>query len=116
MYSKWLLRSLPALLAVMPLAAHHSLEAQYNPNKQVTLKGTITKVDWSNPHVRFFLDVMNTAETVHWRVEMGSPNTQLLEGWKIDTLKPGDRVVVSIYPARDGSNYGFAKKLTKTAP
>ena len=79
----------------------------------ITIKGTVTKVDWSNPHVRMFLDVMDAAEVVNWQVEMGSPNAQLLSGWKIDTLKPGDYVVVSIYRARDGSKVGFARKITK---
>jgi hypothetical protein len=99
----------------VPLAAHHSLEGQYNPNKQVTHKGAVHQgcLESARP---LFLDVVDAAETVNWKVEMGSPNAQLLEGWKIDTLKPGDRVVVSVYPARDGSHYGFAKKLTKTAP
>jgi hypothetical protein len=100
----------------MPAFAHHSLEAQYDPNKTVTLTGTVAKVDWSNPHVHMFLDVMEGAETVTWEVEMGSPNAQLLGGWKIDTLKPGDRVVVSLYRARDGSNLGFARKITRAGP
>jgi hypothetical protein len=102
-----------ALLVVLPALAHHSLEAQYDPTRSVTLHGTVTKVDWSNPHVHLFLDVMDAARTVNWDVELGSPNAQLLEGWKIDTLRPGDRVVVSLYRARDGSNLGFARKVTK---
>jgi hypothetical protein len=106
---------LAGLVIVLPIRAHHSLEAAYNPNESVTLTGTVTKIDWSNPHVHFFLDVMDSSRTVSWEVEMGSPNAQLLGGWKIDTLKPGDRVTVSVYRARDGSNVGFAKKLAKAA-
>ena len=103
------------LLAALPARAHHSLEAAYNPNESTTLRGTVTKVDWSNPHVHFFLDVMDSSHTENWEVEMGSPNAQLLGGWKIDTLKAGDRVTVSVYRARDGSHVGFAKKIAKTA-
>jgi hypothetical protein len=103
------------LLAALPARAHHSLEAAYNPNESVTLTGTVTKVDWRNPHVHLFLDVMDGNHTANWEVEMGSPNQQLLGGWKIDTLKPGDRVTVSVYRARDGSNLGFAKKIAKSA-
>jgi len=115
MPSKWPIRIAGVLLSVVSLLAHHSLEAQFDPNKTVTLKGTVTKVDWSNPHVHMFLDVMDAAHPANWEVEMGSPNAQLLGGWKIDTLKPGDNVVVSVYRARDGSNIGFARKITKTA-
>jgi len=101
------------LFVSVPLFAHHSLEAEFDPTQTVTLQGTVTKVDWSNPHVHMLMKVMNGAQTVSWEVELGSPNAQLLEGWKIDTLKPGDRVVVSAYPARDGSKIGFARKITK---
>jgi hypothetical protein len=102
-----------ALWIAAPLLAHHSLEAEYDPTRLVTLQGTVTKVDWSNPHVHLFVNVMDAVRTVNWEVELGSPNAQLLEGWKIDTLKAGDRVVVDAYRARDGSNTGFARKITK---
>jgi len=101
------------LFLVAPVLAHHSLEAQYDPKQSVTLTGTITKTDWSNPHVHFFIDVMDAGHTVSWQVELGSPNAQLLSGWKIDDFKAGDRVRVSLYRARDGSNIGFARKVTK---
>jgi hypothetical protein len=86
--------------ATGPVLAHHSLEAEYNLN-------------WSNPHVHFFIDVKDASHTANWEVEMGSPNAQILGGWKIDTVKPGDRVTVTVYRARNGSNLGFAKKLAK---
>jgi len=101
------------LFCTIPAPAHHSLEAQYDPTRSVTLKGTLTKMDWSNPHVRFFVDVTNGDKTVNWTVEMGSPNAQLMEGWKIDSFRVGDRVTVSVYPARDGSSIGFIRKITK---
>jgi hypothetical protein len=104
------------LLQAAPVMAHHSLEAVYDPKQSVTLTGTITKTDWSNPHVHFFMDVMDAHGTVKWQVEMGSPNAQLLSGWKLEDLKPGDRVTVSLYRARDGSNLGFARKVAKASP
>jgi hypothetical protein len=106
---------LSALLTVMPAFAHHSLEAQYDPNHPITINGTLTKVDWSNPHVHFLVDVSDADHNGTWDVELGSPNAQLRGGWKIDTFKPGDRVVVSVYKARDGSRVGFARKITKAA-
>jgi hypothetical protein len=101
------------LSATGPVLAHHSLEAAYNPNQSITLTGTVTKIDWSNPHVHFFIDVKDASQNVNWEVEMGSPNAQILGGWKIDTVKPGDRVTVTLYRARNGSNLGFAKKLAR---
>jgi hypothetical protein len=102
-----------ALSIALPAFAHHSLEAQYDPNHTITISGTLTKIDWSNPHVHFLVDVMESGQSGTWDVEMGSPNAQLRGGWKIDTFKPGDRVVVSVYQARDGSHIGFARKITK---
>ncbi len=102
------------LLACLPLLAHHSLEAQYDPDHLITLTGTVTKIDWSNPHVHFFVDVKRPNATVNWDVEMGSPNAQILSGWKIDTIRPGDAITVSVYPARDGAHIAYARKLAKT--
>jgi len=101
------------LFAAIPVLAHHSLEAAYNPHDTVKLDGIVTKVDWSNPHVHFFIDVKNAKDVVNWQVELGSPGAQILRGWKIDTVRPGDRVIVSAYRARDGSNLGFARNITK---
>jgi len=101
------------LSATVPVLAHHSLEAAYNPNQSITLTGTVTKIDWSNPHVHFFIDVKDPDHTANWEVELGSPNAQILGGWKIDTVKPGDRVTVTVYRARNGTNLGFAKKLAR---
>jgi hypothetical protein len=102
-----------ALSIAIPAFAHHSLEAQFDPNHRITINGTLTKIDWSNPHVHFLVDVMQPGQNGTWDVELGSPNAQLRGGWKIDTFKPGDRVVVSVYQARDGSHIGFAQKIVK---
>jgi hypothetical protein len=103
------------LLTCAPLLAHHSLEAQFDTGHPVTLRGTVTKVEWSNPHIHLHMDVMDANTTVSWLVEMGSPNGQLSQGWKIDSFKQGDRVTVEVNRARDGSNFGYARKITKTS-
>jgi hypothetical protein len=80
--------------------------------KQSPSEVVVTKIDWSNPHVRLYLEVKDESNTVTWEVDMGSPNLQLMHGWKIDTYRRGDRVRVDAYPARDGSNVGYGKKVT----
>jgi hypothetical protein len=105
-----------ALFAPMMVLAHHGLAAQFDTHQPITLTGTVTKVDWINPHARFYLEVKDESNTVTtWELDMGSPSTQMLRGWKIDTLRRGDHVTVSAYRARDGSNLGYATKV-KTTP
>jgi hypothetical protein len=69
-------------------------------------------MDWSNPHVRLYLEVKEQSKKVIWELYLGSPNQQLMNGWKIDTYRRGDHVSVDTYPARDGSSIGFAKKVS----
>jgi hypothetical protein len=103
-----------ASLLFVPTAvlAHHALQAQFDLRQTITLAGAITKMDWSNPHVRLYLAVRDEGKTVNWELYLGSPNQQLLNGWKIDTYRRGDQVSVDAYPARDGSHVAFAKKVT----
>ncbi len=83
--------------------------AQYDANKQVTLVGTITKVEWTNPHAFFFIDVKDDqGRIVNWTIEGGAPNVLYREGWKPTTLKVGDQVTVTMSLARDGSKQGNA--------
>jgi hypothetical protein len=100
------------LLVPTIVLAHHALQAQFDMNQTITLKGTVTKMDWSNPHVRLYLEVRNESKSVTWELYMASPNQQLMNGWKIDTYRRGDHVTVDACPARDGSSVGFAKKVT----
>ena len=102
--------SLAAILC-HPLAAHHSFGAEYDATKPVTLTGVVTKVEWTNPHSHFFMDVKDDSNATSWEVDMGSPNLQLLNGWKIDTYRPGSQVKVELHPARDGSNLGYGMKV-----
>jgi hypothetical protein len=111
-----LISSAAVLLAAMPVLAHHRVEVQYDPSHPVMLHGTVTKVAWINPHVLVQVEVAGDGGSVmDWTIQMGSPNQQLMKGWKIDTLKQGDHVLVDAYPARDGSNLGYATKVTRTA-
>ena len=85
-------------LAGTAVYAHHSFAAQYDSNQQVTLKGTITKVEWMNPHAYFYVDVADDkGKVVNWAVEGGAPNVLYREGWKPTSLKAGDKVTI---PAR----------------
>jgi hypothetical protein len=102
-----------SLLLVPTIAlAHHALQAQFDMQRTITLRGAVTKMDWSNPHVRLYIEVRNEAsKPVTWELYLASPNQQIMNGWKIDTYRRGDQVSVDAYPARDGSTVGFAKKV-----
>ena len=101
-----------AVLAVAPVWAHHSFAAEYDSKKPVTLKGTVTKIDWMNPHVYFFMDVDDgKGSVVNWGFEMGPPNGLQRSGWTKNTMKVGDVVVVEGTLAKDGSNQGNARSV-----
>ena len=95
-----------ALLAtVVPMLAHHSFAAEYDQNKTLTLKGTVTKVEWLNPHIWFYVDVKDDKGNVSkWQCEGGAPNSLTRNGWTKNSLKQGDSVTVDGYMAKDGKN------------
>ena len=100
-------------LAVTPVAAHHSFSAEYDSKKQVTLKGIVTKVEWMNPHVYFYLDVTDESGNINnWSLEMGPPNGLERSGWTRNTMKVGDEVVVEGTLAKDGSKQANARSVT----
>ena len=103
-----------ALLAVaVPAFAHHSFAAQYDADKPVEMKGTVTKVEWTNPHARFYIDVpVAPGKVENWNFEMASPNVLSRNGWKKDTLKIGSTITVSGYLARQGERMAIAGALT----
>jgi len=102
-----------ALLSAYTLTAHHSFDAEFDRNKPVTLKGSVTRVDWGNPHIWVFLDVKDdTGKVANWGVEGGAPNALFRNGWRKDSLKVGDTVTVEGSKARDGSLRANANRVT----
>jgi hypothetical protein len=102
------------VLASAGVNAHHSFAAQYDGNKPITLSGSVVKVEWTNPHMHFYLDVKDaTGKVTQWRFEGYPPNMLVRQGWKRDvTLKPGDMVTVFAWVARDEPNLAMARDVT----
>jgi hypothetical protein len=93
--------------------AHHSFQAEFDATKRTQFVGIVTKVEWSNPHARFYLDVKDPGGAVtNWNFELGSPLQLHRQGWRSDSLKVGDQVTVEGYPAKDGSKMASARKIT----
>jgi hypothetical protein len=102
------------LLLAIPIYAHHSFGAEYDVNKPITLTGAITKTEWTNPHSHFYLDVKDAkGNTVNWKFEGYNPAVLYRVGWKKDLmLKPGDKITVFAWQARDGGNWAHAREIT----
>jgi hypothetical protein len=100
-------------LGAMPVLAHHSFAAEYDSSKPIMLKGAVTKMEWQNPHARFYVDVTDEAGKVtNWEFELGSPNGLMRRGWTRNSLKPGDPVTIEGYLAKDGSKLANARNVT----
>ena len=106
--------ALCTLFAVAPLPAHHSFAAEYDSKQPVKLTGAVTKVDWTNPHVYFFIDVKDpeTGRVANWAFEMAAPGALKNTGWTRNTMKTGDLVIVEGTRAKDGGQHGNARSVT----
>ena len=103
------------LAAAAALVAHHPSTAEFDMKKPVKVEGTVTKVEWTNPHAYFFVDVTDQAGKVaNWRFQTGSPSQLTKRTWTRTTLKTGDKVAVDGFLARKGANYAAAVSV-KTA-
>jgi hypothetical protein len=94
------------------VSAHHSFAAQYDADKPVMLTGKVTKVEWTNPHARFYMDVKgDDGKMVNWNLELASPNVLKRAGWSSTSLKQGDEVTVEGSLARSGANMANARTV-----
>lgn len=99
-------------LAAVPAIAHHSFAAEYDAAKPITLTGTVTKVEWMNPHARFYIDVKDeSGKMTNWELELGSPNGLMRRGWTRRSMKEGDVVTVQGSLAKDGSSLANARTV-----
>jgi len=105
--------SIGLVAAAVPVFGHHSFAAQYDRTKAIALKGTVTKVEWMNPHIYFYVDVKDDSNRVtNWAIEGGAPSMLYRNGWRIDSLKVGDKVTIDGWLAKDGSNLANMRTVT----
>src|SRR5580704_11033859 len=101
------------LAAGSPALAHHSGAAEFDSTKKIDLTGVVTKVEWTNPHAHFYMDVKDPSGNVaNWNLELASPNVLIRNGWKRNSVKPGDTVSVTGSRAKDSPYYGSASMIT----
>jgi len=101
----WMAAAAMIVLVAVPLAAHHSFATVFDQNQPAQFTGTVTKVEWTNPHVWFYVDVKDASGAVkNYACESGPPNILVRNGWKKDSLKIGDTVTVSAFRAKDSTD------------
>jgi hypothetical protein len=108
----FLLTGLGLVAAALPALAHHSFAAEYDSKKPITISGVVTKMEWMNPHARFYVDVKDAdGKITNWNFELGAIPVLLKQGWRKDSLKQGDQITVEGSMAKDGSKTGNARSV-----
>ena len=101
------------LVSATPVRAHHSFAAEYDDKKPITLKGTVTKVDWMNPHIWIYISTKeDSGKVAAWQCEGGPPNSLTRQGWSKSALKEGDQVTIEGFRAKDGTNTCNSRSVT----
>jgi hypothetical protein len=101
------------LFAVMPASAHHAFAAEFDADKRIKVSGTVTRLEWTNPHAWLYVDGKDeSGKATSWSFEMGSPNALIRQGWRRTSLKEGDQATVEGYAAKDGCNIANARSVT----
>jgi hypothetical protein len=107
-----LLAGVGLLAGGIPLLAHHSFAAEYDAKKPIKISGVVTKMEWMNPHARFYVDVKEAdGKVVNWNFELGAIPVLLKQGWRKDSLKQGDQITVEGSLAKDGSKSANARSV-----
>ncbi|HEY1755702.1 MAG TPA: DUF6152 family protein [Bryobacteraceae bacterium] len=113
MRAKLTLLAVAVFVAAIPAAAHHSFAAEYDASATVTLKGVVTKVEWTNPHAYIYVDVKDeTGKVVNWGMEGYPPNTLTRTGFTRHIVKEGDTITITGYKARDSAARAAAREVT----
>ena len=111
-----LLSGLGLFYLTLPGVAHHGFDTEYDKNKTVSLTGVVSKVEWTNPHMRVYIDVTDqNGKVITYNMELTSPNTIRRRGWTMNTLLPGEKVVFQGYVGRVVESRGALQKIAKAA-